>query len=305
MGRMLETLKLGDTRKATAPVSGPGDASPVVDCVVDWEIGAEVPFVEVGAPGKKMELSASLMQHPPQPTPQPPHLAVEPTPTPTPVARLTPVEPMKAAFEPWPASAAFAFGPEIVAYHHPEHPVSREYVALLDALLDNVTMAGPRVLLLAGGWSNVGTSTVLLNLAVCAARMRKLRTLVVETKAGDPKIRTSGGFGAVLNGSLALEQAVVQTGLPLLDLLSAGTGTTMPMEAVSWLANWLRSRYELILIDGAGKNDSAVTNLLTHADGVYLVLPQGESAAAHQDFVRGVATAGGRLRGLIHTRVDV
>ncbi len=57
MGRMLETFKLGEGRRAPLAISKPPDAMPVQDCVVDWEIGAEVPYVEVGGPGKKVELS--------------------------------------------------------------------------------------------------------------------------------------------------------------------------------------------------------------------------------------------------------
>jgi len=64
MGKMLETLKAGEGRRALLAISKPADGAPVQDCVADWEIGAEVPFVEVGGPGKKVELSPGLMKHP-------------------------------------------------------------------------------------------------------------------------------------------------------------------------------------------------------------------------------------------------
>ena len=73
MGRMLETFKLGEGRRSPLALSKPADAAPAQDCVVDWEIGAEVPFVEVGGPNKKIELSPGLLQHPAQVTPQPLH----------------------------------------------------------------------------------------------------------------------------------------------------------------------------------------------------------------------------------------
>ena len=61
MGRMLDTLKQGEGRRVMPAVEQTG-GTPVQDCVVDWEIGEEVPFVEVGGPNKKIELSPGLRQ---------------------------------------------------------------------------------------------------------------------------------------------------------------------------------------------------------------------------------------------------
>src|SRR5262245_23457360 len=87
MGRMLDRLKVGrpvfirDGVKSDAP---PEPQTPVQECVVDWEIGAETPFIEVGGPDKKIEHSPGLpcppskrpvaeeIAHPPQQA-QPPH----------------------------------------------------------------------------------------------------------------------------------------------------------------------------------------------------------------------------------------
>src|SRR5437667_11959934 len=102
MGRMLETFKLGEGRRAPLALSKPADAAPVQDCVVDWEIGEEVPFVEVGGPNKKVELSPGLMKHPPQGAPRAPHMPVEASPK---IVTLTEAKPMTAAFEPWPRAA--------------------------------------------------------------------------------------------------------------------------------------------------------------------------------------------------------
>ncbi len=71
MGRMLETLKLGENRRVPAELSNP-EAAPVLDCVTDWEIAEEVPYIEVGGPNKKVELSPGLVKHPPQAAPRTP-----------------------------------------------------------------------------------------------------------------------------------------------------------------------------------------------------------------------------------------
>jgi hypothetical protein len=48
MGRMLETMKLGQARHTPLAISKPIDETPVQPCVTDWEIAEEVPFVEPG-----------------------------------------------------------------------------------------------------------------------------------------------------------------------------------------------------------------------------------------------------------------
>src|SRR5688572_9070269 len=110
MGRTLETLKFGEGRKGPQAVPKPLTDAPVQDCVVDWEIGAEVPYVEVGGPDRKVELSPGLLKHPPQAA-QPPHGVVhekKPTETAAKVVQLTPAPPLSVAYEPWPTGAGAA-----------------------------------------------------------------------------------------------------------------------------------------------------------------------------------------------------
>jgi Mrp family chromosome partitioning ATPase len=306
---MSETLKLGEGRRTPLPVSKPTDAAPVQDCVVDWEIGNEVPFVEVGGPGRKIEVSPGLMPHPPQGLPQAPHLPIEP-PVKAKAVKLAEPKPLSAAFEPWPPLAPPAeVSPEIIAYHHPDHPASQDYAALLETMRRGLKTDG-RVLLLVGLKPGVGTSTVLLNLAVCAARDPQMRVAVVDlngglaARLGQP---APAGFLDVLDGKLALEQAMVKTGIGGLHLLPAasadGQPTPLTGAALTWLIAWQRARYDLILIDGptleAGDHLAVPAPL---ADGVYLVLPQGETP---KGIAPPLGRLGGRLCGLIYTHLDV
>ena len=161
MGKMLETMKLSQGRRVPLAVSKPVDEVPVQDCVTDWEIAEEVPYVEVGGPNKKVESSSGLTKHAAQAAPQPPHLSVEKPKT----VNLSVIQPTSVAFEPWhDAPPPSAVSPEVIAYHHPEHPTSKEYEALLDALRSGRKTEIAPVLLLLGLRPNVGASTVLLNL---------------------------------------------------------------------------------------------------------------------------------------------
>ena len=310
MGRMLDTLKLGEGRRPVSPMTRPADDPGLQDRVVDWEIGEEVPFVEVGGPNKKVELSPALMKHPPQPA-QPPHLVVE-TPAKTPSVQLTQAPPMTIAFEPWPAAAATTQGisPEIIAYHQPDHATSKEYAGLLDAMLNGVT--GSHVALLCGMKPHVGTSTVLLNLAVIAAQAKKLKVALIDADAAQSSLaqrlgcEAFAGLGEVVAGTLALEQAIIRTPIASLHLLPAGAAIQpgpLTSEAVAWIGAWVRERFDLAIIDGATLDDASSALCIPNADSVYLVLPQGESVA--KDAASTVARRGGRLCGLIHTRFEI
>ena len=318
MGRMLETLKLGEARRAPLQVAKPGDSTPAQDCVVDWEISEEIPFVEVGGPNKKMELSPSLMKHPPQPTPQAPHLATGSVP---PAAKSLAVElsatkPMTARFEPWPAPMPTPLGisSEVVVFHQPDHPAAQAYAALLKAMRDALRTDEASVLLLTGLKPHVGVSTVLLNLAVCAARAQKLRVVVVDANLHQPDLAKrlgqagSPGLMEVIEGTLALEHAIVSTGVEGLHVLSAGMPVKMhhPLstEAMAWLIAWLRERFDMIFIDGSTIDDTASLAVqVPHADAVYLVTPHGD--VVNKGIAQSMGRLGGRLCGLIHTHFEI
>lgn len=319
MGKMLETLKLGEGRRASLTISKPAEGAPEQDCVVDWEIGTEVPFVEVGGPGKKVELSPGLMKHPALAAPQAPHLAVEPVPLAAmpKAVNLTETKPMTAAFEPWPAAAPMPLGisPEIIAYHQPDHPTSKEYAVLLEKMRGGLARNVGGVLLLIGLKPRVGTSTVLLNLAVSAAMKQKVRVVVVDAKARHTGLAKrlgqaqSAGLMEVMKGTLALEQAIVATGIAALHLLPAGLAVKvhnpLPSEAMAWLIAWLRERYDLIFLDGPTMEDDEIAVQVPHADAIYLVLPHGDPAPLNKGIGQTISRLGGRLCGLIHTNFEI
>lgn len=314
MGKMLDMFKLGEGRRAPLAISKPADAAPAQDCVVDWEIGTEVPFVEVGGPNKKVELSPGLTQHPPQTVPQAPHLPVEPAPIAAvpKLVKLTEAKPMTAAFEAWPTvtSTPLGISTEVIAYHQPDHAASKEYATLLDAMRGSLTAGTAGVLLLLGPKPHVGASTVLLNLAASAALKQNLRVAVVDANGTLPTLAqrlgqsASAGLAEVMAGKLALDHALIKTGIASLHVLPAGASIDK-CDAMSWLVAWLRQRFDLILIDGPTMEGANVASYVPHADGIYLVLPQGETTLLNKGVTQSITRMGGRLCGLIHTHFDI
>jgi Mrp family chromosome partitioning ATPase len=320
MGRTLDTLRQADSQRAPRAFSPakPGHDMPE-ECVVDWTLQEEVPFIEVGGPGKGVELSPSLVKHPPQVKIQPPHaplakgLAAPKIAEPLAV-NLTEARPMAVVFEAWPGPPAIAgVAAEIIAHHHPEHPVSKEYAILFDKLVQGLQGAAPHVLMFCGLKPRVGTSTVLLNLAAVAARQSQ-RVAAIDMNLARPGLASRLGHGIpagvreVLAGSLAPSQAMLPTAIAALHLLPAGgpgKTCTLSAEAIAWLMAWLRERYDAILIDGPCVEDLGELAVLGPCvEGIYLVLPQGETDLISKGVAQSIARAGGRLRGLIHTRFD-
>jgi Mrp family chromosome partitioning ATPase len=322
MGRTLDTLRQADSQRALRAFGPAKPASDVPEeCVTDWTLQEEVPFIEVGGPGKSVELSPSLVKHPPQVKVQPPHpplakgLAGPKIAEATLAVNLTETRPMAVVFEAWPGPAAHAgVAAEVIAHHHPEHPVSKEYATLFDKMVQGLQGAAPHVLMFSGLKPRVGTSTVLLNLAVIAARQSQ-RVAALDLNLARPGLASRLGHTApagmreVLAGSLAASQAMLPTAIAALHLLPAGgPGTAngvVSAEAIVWLMAWLRERYDAILIDGPCVEDLGDLAVLAPCvEGIYLVLPQGETELISKGVAQGIARMGGRLRGLIHTRFD-
>ncbi|MFO0969056.1 MAG: cellulose synthase operon protein YhjQ/BcsQ [Gemmataceae bacterium] len=317
---MLQTLKNGDQTRTAA--------QPAQEVVVDWSMPepAEVPFIEVGGP-RKMDASPQVLAapQPAQPRLQPPHAPTEKALASTaPVAaaravEVTPARPMSVAFEAWPTPRKLGrtVAGEVIAYHQPDHPISRQYALLLEQMTQTLR-DGRGVLLLAGIRSLVGTTTVLLNLAVACARQKQQRVVVWEAAPAKTAmsvrlgVEAGAGVAEVLCGAAALEKAILEGPAPGLFLLPAqgddqrGVATLCSPEAARWLLSWLRDRFDLVLIDGPNLDNSLALGVLAPlADELYLVAPQTEKHLLHPGLAQTIARLGGRLRGLVHTQFEV
>jgi Mrp family chromosome partitioning ATPase len=142
-----------------------------------------------------------------------------------------------------------------------------------------------------------------------------VRVVVVDGKARHTGLAKrlgqaeSAGLMEVMKGTLALEQAIVTTGIAALHLLPAGLAVKMhnPLtsEAMTWLIAWLRERYDLIFVDGPTMEDQDVAVQAPHADAIYLVLPHGDPTPLNKGIAQTISRLGGRLCGLIHTHFEL
>jgi Mrp family chromosome partitioning ATPase len=310
MGRMLESL-----RHVTKPLAEQD--------VVEWTSREpeEVPFIEVGGSGKKMEGSAQVMaiKHPAGTAVQPPHLPTEKNlASAQKTIILTQPKAMSVVFEAWPGSLGPTRGiaPELIAYYQPTHAISKQYTSLLGKILEGQNAQGSLAILLSGSKPSVGTSTALLNLAIVAAVQDKRRLVLVDAHLLRPSLAQRLGLSAdaglqeVLTGNAALETTVLKTPIPGMCLLAAraddnsATGHLSP-QALAWVLCWLKERFDLVLVDGPTLGENAeIAPLAPLCDGMYLVVPQNESAPLERAMTQTISKQGGRLKGLIHTQFE-
>jgi Mrp family chromosome partitioning ATPase len=236
------------------------------------------------------------------------------------VSNVVDSDPLSVAFRPLNSPYASKSGtaqvaPEIVAFHQPDHPVSKEYEALASAIEAQLPMGGCRVLMFLGAGSEVGTTTVVLNLAFTWARSESRRIVVADagdvaagTKHGSiaQKVglsdlspsslmgKAAGGMGEgpEVGGLKGTKQANLFVLCSLLP--SDESGKTLSPQAARETLRQLRKQFDLVLIDAPPIGDTAkertgghgwgdLASLASGCDGVYLVVPQNAAETPETD----------------------
>lgn len=298
MGKFLESLRQTAARRT--PDRAPAPPTLPTECAVeDDQPEEEIPYIEVG-PHKSMEASASV-------------LATRPMPASRPAANAKPA-PALVSFHPSPAETLPRgphFAAEVIAHHQPDHPVSEQYRELLAALTPPIAPEGAAALLLTPALPGADAVTVLLNLAVTAARKGGRRVIVVDADLRQPTLAERLGLSArpglseVLAGAVTLEQALQPTGQPNLTVLTAGgptlAGPRLIVETPASLLRQVRQRCGLALILGPHWNNRPDGHVLAAAcDVVYLVVPEQEAGSPQVDeLLQAIPRQGARLGGCI------
>jgi protein-tyrosine kinase len=327
MGKMLDILRQGEGSRAipapVIPLPSREPASAILEMKPQAETAEEeFPYIEVGRPDRKIDASPNVLAIPavraPASRPKPAEADSEPQntrPKPVTAPLMQQVRPLSVSFEPWPGKnqAARYVAPEVIAFHQPEHPASKQYAELFQNISEGLDKSP--VLIFLGAGEKSGTTTVLLNLAFSGCRTGQ-RVALVEGNACRPALAERLGLAAApgwhefLAGEVGLEKALSQTAEPRLVGLTAGAKyqgrEVISAEALRWVLGWLRERYDLILIDGPElANATEMPALLSAADGAYLVLPQNAPEAGRLgEMTQSIVRMGGRLRGLIHTQFE-
>jgi Mrp family chromosome partitioning ATPase len=316
MGRLFEALRHTEAHRrphdedrpvlCPVPVEEPVGEKPLPT----EEVGAEIPYIEVG-PRHSVEASADVLACPA------PALRRLPPPQPAPAA--LPIPPVE--FRPPPESARLAltrpslFAPELTAFHGPDEPAGERYRHLLGSLLP---AAGVRpgescpVLLFTAGEPGVGATTLVLNTAIAAAQQGTWRVIVVDANLRHPAVAgrlglpPAPGLREVLTGAAPLDGALQPTVQQHLSVLTAGLAAPGPgprfvAETMRSLLRHLRQRADLVFVDGpCWDGRPEVTTLAAAADAVYVVLPEDQAESPQADaLLQSVPASGARLAGCV------
>ncbi len=322
MGKILDSLRHPDGQRngQEKPLDHHAESPMTPAEVTAAAEDEEYLYVEVGGPGKKIDGSPAVLAVPvparTRPTPPPrvdvPAVSV-PSLEPAPGRPAT----VTVAFEPWiqPLGAASSLPAEIICYHQPDHPASKQYAGLLERLLETMPHGKPPLLFLAGLAPRSGTTTILLNLAFTGCIQQKKRVIVVDANLRQPAlaprlgVSATAGLNEVLAGAAALDAALAQTVYPLLHVLPGKTtphpGDFLAADALRWLLLRLRERFDLILVDGPHLGDHPeLPALLSTCESMFLVLKQDMVDQCDKgQLAKVLARLGGSLKGLIHARL--
>jgi tyrosine-protein kinase Etk/Wzc len=301
MGKILDALRGTEVvgppaLEAPAPPRAEPDA-PETDGDTLREEGDEVPFIEIG-PRREVRGSPSVLAVRADAVPLP---SIVPPPTPGPHGvRFRPLRPALAR-PPMPAS--------VVTYHDPQGAVSRQYLDLLDALVEGPA-EGARALMLTPAFAGVDAAGVALNLGVTAARQGSGGVLVIDGDLRRPSLAERlglpdrPGLGEVMSGKATLEQALRPTAQEGLEIVGAGrmpVNVPLVRRTALSLLQQFKHRFSLVLLiaprwDGL----SDVVQFGAACDAVYLVVSEQEAECSQvSDLCAVIPEQGAKLAGCI------
>jgi Mrp family chromosome partitioning ATPase len=316
MGRTLDVLKRAVRQVIDEAAEAPASMPEAVESEDAPEVsaGSEMPYIEVGARGKAVDASPSVLvggsdQAGAMAAAHAPKIRFD-----SPMHRpplFTDAPQRSFSFRPGVPAHAAKVAAEIITYHEPENPVSKQYRALLPRIQESLLARGPYIMLFTAITPGAGTTTTVLNLAVASCADVQQRVLVVDANLARPAILKRLGMthpaslAEVLTGAAALEQALAATSQARMHVLAAAQAEAgaplLREENVRWLRARLRERFDLIFVDGPAweGNDNAAM-LATMADVVLLVVDaEAQDNPAVRKVTRALARRGCRLGGLI------
>ena len=185
------------------------------------------------------------------------------------------------------SSAAPTFDRTVVAFWHGQHEVTEQFRTLRTNLLALSPEIPTQVITVTSASCQEGKSTVSLNLAVVLAEEGDSRVLLIDADMRRPTLArrlalpNGPGLSDVLRGETSIDEALVQTPVPQLEVITAGTRTANPTKlllspACQAMLSELRSRYHHVLVDCPpiiSMTDAA--SLGAKTDGVLFIIKMG------------------------------
>ena len=179
---------------------------------------------------------------------------------------------------------------ELVVQTDPHSRIAEQFRRLRNSIRALNPDGAARSVLLTSASDSEGKTVATLNLALALAELPQLKVLVIDGDVRGPGIELyldlppRQGFVELLRGQLPLDQAIRQTSVPNLDIVSAGAKPDFParildVDRIRAVLNSFKRRYDFVLVDAPSvlsMNHPAVLGSI--ADGILLVVGLGKSS---------------------------
>ncbi len=315
ISRVNQPISAADARSEEAPLAA-AKLAPIAEPAL--EDHDDVPFIEVGGPREPSlrlvpaaEAAEDIGQKTEDNSPSPETLPLPPALCPLPLGEDT-LTLFTIRFQPVHAARLGGRSPvaELIAFHQPDHPISVQYRSLAAEIARQLPGTLPRVLLFTGAVGNVGTSTVLLNLAMTLAR-QDAKVTIADAHLGRPALAArlglpdGPGLREVLAGQMPAAWCLQETAHPNLLVLPAGlAGQPRDGIVLTPILEMLRDRSDCVLVDaGPWGEGSLAADLAAGCDAVYLVLShEAAGTPATATMQEEILEQTGRLRGCVLTQ---
>jgi capsular exopolysaccharide synthesis family protein len=204
---------------------------------------------------------------------------------------------------------------ELVMLRAPSSPKAEQFRRLRNSLLALNPDGAARSILITSAVEQEGKSVAAINLALSLVEVPSLRLCLLDCDRLNPSLEDylghprRQGLTELLQGALAIDQAIRPTALDRFDLIGAGASSRNPgldLERLQALLNALKRRYDYVLLDGPAVHSTNHPSLIgSVVDGILLVVrigatPKGLVEEAYQ-MLEGL---GGNVLGTCATAVD-
>ncbi|PEJ58468.1 tyrosine protein kinase [Bacillus sp. AFS002410] len=176
----------------------------------------------------------------------------------------------------------------LVTFTHPDSMISDQFRMIRTNINFLTEEKKKRNILITSTENGEGKSTITANLAVSMAQQKE-RVLLIDANLRDSnihkifKIENNTGLTNVLTKQISLEEAVIQSGIGNLDILTSGSVSFNPVEIlanenVKDLLKILVNTYDIVLVDSPSILEFTESRVLAnHCDGVVLVVNRGRT----------------------------
>lgn len=178
---------------------------------------------------------------------------------------------------------------ELVTLNSPKSTASESYRGIRTSILFSSAESAPQTILITSAGPREGKTITAANLAVTMAQAGS-KVIILDCDMRRPKVHKvfgmarDCGISSLLVGSSGIQEAIIHTKIPNLDIIPCGPIPPNPSEILgsarmTALLNVLRKQYNHILIDSPPS--TAVTDavvLSKSVDGVILVIRAGDTA---------------------------